>query len=173
MKHWILAAAVLASAHLAWGCDAMEHAGPPKVGGPAPAYAATTLEGAPISLADMRGQTVLLNVWATWCHPCRAEMPDLEKIHQAYAGRGLKLVGVSIDEAGMKGEMAEFVQEFGVTYAIWHDPAQDVSSTFATVGVPTTFLIGKDGRLLWKHVGPVKADDKELNRLIEQSLAGS
>jgi len=173
MRRGTFIAAIAIASLLAGGCEAIGRAGPPEVGDAAPAYAAATLDGKPIALADLRGQTVLLNVWATWCHPCRQEMPDLEKLNEAYAGRGLRLIGVSIDDAGTQAEIADFAREYGVTYAIWHDPGQDVSSTFATVGVPTTFLIGRDGKLLWKHVGPVKADDPELNRLIDRSLAGT
>jgi thiol-disulfide isomerase/thioredoxin len=159
----VIAASALAVA----GC---EGGGVPSVGDAAPAYAAATVDGKPVSLEGLRGRTVLLNVWATWCHPCRAEMPDLERLHQANAARGLHLVGVTVDDAGMTGEIRDFIQEFGVTYDIWHDPSQDVASTFATVGVPTTFLISREGKLLWKHVGPLKSDDPELNRLLDQEL---
>jgi cytochrome c biogenesis protein CcmG, thiol:disulfide interchange protein DsbE len=143
----------------------------PQVGEPAPAYAARTVDGRPVSLAELRGKTVLLNVWATWCHPCRKELPDLERLHRAHAARGLELVGVSVDEAGQEAAVRDFAREHGVTYPIWLDPGERVSSTFATIGVPSTFLIGPDGTLLWKHVGPVKADDPELVRLLQRSLA--
>ncbi|HEX8690943.1 MAG TPA: TlpA disulfide reductase family protein [Longimicrobium sp.] len=164
-------AAALALAVLASGCDAIRGKGPPQVGDPAPAYAARTLDGKPVSLEGLRGQTVLLNVWATWCQPCRQELPDLERLHVANGGRGLRLVGVSIDEAGMEDAIREFAVEYGVTYDVWHDPGNDVASTFGTVGVPSTFLIAPDGTVLWKHVGPVKADDPELTRLLAESLA--
>jgi cytochrome c biogenesis protein CcmG/thiol:disulfide interchange protein DsbE len=163
-------AAALALAVLAAGCDAIRR-GPPQVGDVAPAYAARTLDGRPVSLEALRGQTVLLNVWATWCHPCREELPDLQRLHVANGGRGLRLVGVSIDEAGMADAIREFAVEYGVTSDVWHDPGSDVASIFGTVGVPSTFLIAPDGTLLWKHVGPVKADDPELTRLLERSLA--
>jgi cytochrome c biogenesis protein CcmG/thiol:disulfide interchange protein DsbE len=141
-----------------------------QVGEPAPAYEAKTIAGEPASLAALRGKPVLLNVWATWCHPCREELPDLERLHQANAARGLRIVGVSIDEAGLEREVADFARDYGVTYELWLDPDNRVSSTFAAVGVPITVLIGPDGTLLWRHLGPVKADDPELTRLIEQSL---
>jgi len=143
----------------------------PQVGDAAPEYAARTLEGRPVSLARLRGSVVLLNVWATWCHPCREELPDLQRLHRAHAARGLRVVGVSVDEPGEAAAVRDFAREYGVTYAIWLDPAQDVSSTFATVGVPTTVLVGKDGTLLWRHVGPVRADDPELQRLLADALA--
>ena len=163
----LLAAGVLALG----GCGGEGGPRVPQPGDPAPAYAAKSMDGREVSLAGMRGSAVLLNVWATWCHPCREELPDLERLHQAHAARGLKIVGVSVDQSGQEKAVADFVREHGVTYDIWLDPRETVSSTFATVGVPTTVLIGPDGTLLWRHVGPVKADDPELNRLIQQALA--
>lgn len=147
--------------------------GPVQVGEAAPEYGAVALEGGgAVSLAELRGKPVLLNVWATWCHPCREELPDLQRLHQEKGPKGLRVVGVSIDERGQGDEVRDFLKEFGVTYAIWLDPAEQVSTTFSTLGVPSTFLIGPDGTLLWKHLGPVKASDPELNRLIDQALAG-
>ena len=168
-RTWTMAIALAA---LAAACDGVKPPRVPQAGDPAPVYAAVTIDGKPVSLADFRGQAVLLNVWATWCHPCREELPDLQRLHQANAARGLRIVGVSVDEAGQEAEVREFAREHGVTYDLWLDPSEKVSSTFATVGVPTTVLIGPDGMLLWRHVGPVKADDPELVRLIEQALAG-
>ena len=143
--------------------------GAPAVGRPAPEFAAVALEGArPVSLQALRGRPVLLNVWATWCHPCRQEIPALQKIHRTR--RGLEVVGVSIDEPGQDDEIRAFLRRYGATYPIWLDPDDRVSSTFATVGVPTTFLIGADGTLLWKHVGPVSAEDPGLVRALAAAL---
>jgi len=145
--------------------------GPPGVGKRAPEYAAVALEGrAPVSLRELRGRAVLLNVWATWCHPCRQEIPELQKLHAAMASRGLVVVGVSIDDAGAAGEIPAFLRRYGATYPVWLDAGGSVASTFATVGVPTTFLIGRDGTLLWKHVGPVRADDAALVGLLDRAL---
>lgn len=165
-----LVASIFIAAALA-GCDAVRHAGPPRVGAAAPAYAAKLADGRPASLQALRGTPVLLNVWATWCHPCREELPALEQIHRKYAARGLRLVGTSIDDPGMEKEVVDFARSYGVTYEIWMDPDQNVNAAFAPIGVPNTYLIGRDGTLLWTHVGPVRADDPELNRLIEQAVA--
>jgi len=142
----------------------------PQVGDQAPDYAARTIDGSPVTLASLRGSTVLLNVWATWCHPCREELPDLQRLHTAHAAQGLRVVGVSVDERGETAAVRDFAREYGVTYDIWLDPAQAVSSTFATVGVPTTVLVDRNGTLLWRHVGPVRADDPELQRLLAGAL---
>lgn len=169
-----LRAALLLAALAAAGCaDGPGGGGPPRVGQPAPAYEARTLDGAPATLAALRGRPVLLNVWATWCHPCREEIPDLQRLHEAHADAGLAVVGVSIDVAGQEAAVRAMAEEFGVTYAVWLDPDERVSTTFATIGVPSTFLIGRDGTLLWSHVGPVRADDPTLARLLaEQTSAG-
>ena len=164
-----LPAVVIAILALA-ACD-LPRGGPPAVGKPAPEFESVALEGGkPVSLGGMRGKPVLLNVWATWCHPCREEIPALQKIHQARPG--LAVIGVSVDDPGQEDEIRAFLRGFGARYAIWLDPDQRVSSTFATVGVPTTFLIGADGTILWKHVGPVRADDPALNRALDRELGG-
>jgi thiol-disulfide isomerase/thioredoxin len=130
-----------------------------------------TLAGDSVSLAARRGGVVLLNIWATWCHPCRDEIPVLERLHERLAPRGLDVVGVSVDTRGAEGDIREFVRRFGMTYEIWHDPDERVSSTFLAVGVPATYLIGKDGTLRWKHIGPIRENDPGLTNALEEALA--
>jgi cytochrome c biogenesis protein CcmG/thiol:disulfide interchange protein DsbE len=167
-----LALAALAAAAVASGCgDAA--GGPVVVGRPAPAYEARTLDGAPASLAALRGRPVLLNVWATWCGPCEKEMPDLQRLHERAGPRGLVIVGVSIDQPSEAEAVRQFARERGVTFALWHDPDDRVSSTFRLMGVPTTFLVASDGTLLWRHTGPLKADDPKLAELIDQAVAAA
>jgi cytochrome c biogenesis protein CcmG, thiol:disulfide interchange protein DsbE len=174
MTHRTLPAALVALLLLLSGCGAGDRRfGPVQVGDAAPAYAARTLAGEPATLAGYRGRPVLLNVWATWCHPCREEIPALEVLHREYAPAGLAVVGVSIDQGGQDAQIRDFLAEYGASYPVWLDPAGDVQSTFSTIGVPTTYLIGPTGTVLWKHVGPVRDDDPELRRLIEASLAES
>jgi cytochrome c biogenesis protein CcmG/thiol:disulfide interchange protein DsbE len=144
--------------------------GPVRVGAEAPAYAAETLDGERMAISQLRGRPVLLNVWATWCHPCRQEIPALEQLHRTYAPRGLHVVGVSIDQGDQQQGIREFLQEYGASYPIWLDPDGEIQTAYSTMGVPNTFLIGPDGTVLWKHVGPVTADNAELVRLIEKSL---
>ena len=151
-------------------CGDAPGGGPVRVGAAAPTYAAEVLDGERTSLAQLRGRPVLLNVWATWCHPCREEIPALEQLHQTYGGRGLQVVGVSIDQGGNEQGIREFLQQLGASYTIWLDPEGEVETVFSTVGVPNTFLIDPRGKVVWKHVGPVRADDAELRRLIEASL---
>ncbi len=143
-----------------------------EVGRPAPAYAAASLASSDsASLRELRGRVVLLNVWATWCPPCREEIPALQEIHERYVARGLDVVGVTVDAPGEEEAVREFVDDYGMTYPVWLDPADRVSTTFRLTGVPSTFLIGRDGTLLWKHLGPIVADDPALTKLLEEALA--
>jgi DsbE subfamily thiol:disulfide oxidoreductase len=141
-----------------------------EVGQPAPAYASTTLAGDSASLAALRGQPVLLNVWATWCHPCRTEIPELQALHERYAPRGLRVVGVSIDVGGEDAAVRDFVQEFGMTYDVWRDPDGRVSNLFSTIGVPDTYLIDGEGVIRWMHLGPIRTGDTTLVRAIEEAV---
>ena len=146
---------------------------PPEVGQPAPHYSAVTLTGDSVSLEQLRGRAVLLNVWATWCHPCREEIPVLQALHVRYASRGLELVGVSVDGRGEEDTIREFATDYTMTYRLWLDPDERVQSTFLAIGVPATFLIDRAGVLRWRHVGPVRANDTTLVRELERALAGN
>ncbi len=141
------------------------------VGAPAPSYAAERLDGTPVSLAELRGQVVLLNIWATWCKPCREEIPALEVLHQRHASQGLLVAGVSIDLPGEKPRVESFARALGATYPLWLDPDDRVSNTFLAIGVPATYLIGRDGTLRWKHMGPVTADDPALTAALTAALS--
>jgi len=141
-----------------------------EVGAPAPAYQAATMDGAVASLDSLRGRTVLLNVWATWCHPCREELPVLQQLHETYEARGLTIVGVSIDAVGAGAAIEEFAREYGVTYTLWHDPDNQVSTVFQGIGVPLSVLIGPDGILRWKHLGPVRENDPQLEAALAAAL---
>ncbi len=152
-------------------CGGASERQPVSVGAPAPTYAAQTLEGTPVAVADLRGDVVLLNIWATWCKPCRQEIPALEQLNQRHAAAGLRIIGVSIDSPGEEDRIASYAKELGATYALWHDPDNRVSTTFLAIGVPASYLIGRDGVLRWRHVGPVTADDGPLNAALTAALA--
>lgn len=140
------------------------------IGAPAPSYRATSLNGDSVSLAAQRGKVVLLNVWATWCHPCRAEIPELQALHDRYQARGLELVGVSVDADGSDEAIRSFMQEFRMTYPVWRDPDERVSAQFLVIGVPATFLIDRTGVLQWRKTGPVQPNDTSLASAIERAL---
>lgn len=140
------------------------------VGSQAPDYAAPTLDGDTISLAELRGNAVLLNVWATWCPPCRREMPDLQALHEEFGGAGLRVVGVSIDAAGADEMVREFLEDYGITYTILRDPADRITSLFPAPGVPNTILIDAEGKVAWRRLGEVTADDPSLREAIARAL---
>lgn len=141
------------------------------VGLPVPAYHAVTIAGDSTSLAAQQGKVVLLNVWATWCHPCRDEIPELQSMFDRYRDRGFEIVGVSVDADGNDAAIRQFIREFRMTYPVWHDPDERVSTQFLIFGVPATFLIDRKGILRWKKTGPIQPGDTTLTRAIEQALA--
>ena len=141
-----------------------------EVGLPAPAYATVSLDGDSVSLAQQKGKVVLLNIWATWCHPCRDEIPELRAIHGRYRDRGLELVGVSVDTDGTDEVIRTFMKDFQMTFPIWRDPDERISTQFLAVGVPATFLIDKEGILRWRKTGPIAPNDTSLTAAIERAL---
>lgn len=167
-------ALLLAALTLATACDQGLGKRPRQVvqvGQPAPDYATTRMDGTPVSLAGHRGDVVLLNIWATWCKPCREEIPALEQLHQEFAAQGLVVAGVSIDVISDTARIAGFARDLGATYPLWHDPDDRVSGTFLSIGVPTTYLVDRDGVLRWRHLGIVRADDRRLREALDAALA--
>jgi peroxiredoxin len=140
------------------------------IGAPAPEYRTVSIDGDSVSLAQQHGKVVLLNIWATWCHPCRDELPVLQRLHERNALRGLELIGVSVDARGEEQKVRDFAASFGLTYPLWLDPEERVSRLFLAIGVPATYLIGRDGTLLWRHVGPIREGDRSLARALETAL---
>ena len=141
-----------------------------EVGHPVPAYAAVNLSGDTVSLGRLRGRPVLLNIWATWCAPCRIEIPYLEQLHAEHGGAGLEVIGVSIDSRGEEEKIGEFAREMGMTYPIWFDPDQRVTSVMLSFGVPASYLIGRDGVLLWRHLGVLRDTDREFAAALAEAL---
>jgi thiol-disulfide isomerase/thioredoxin len=140
------------------------------IGLPAPAYAARSMAGDSVSLAQLRGRPVLLNVWATWCIPCLTEVPVVERLYQRYSPQGLTVVGVDVDNAGNVRTVQQYMTLHDMTYPVWLDPEKQVLRDFIAIGVPATFLIGRDGTLLYKHMGPLQDDDWGMHRTIQNSV---
>jgi len=139
------------------------------VGAMMPEYDAMNLDGSKFELAGHRDKVVLLNVWATWCGPCRFEIPELQKIHDAYSAKGFEVVGISVDESGVDS-VKQFVAEQKMQYPIALDPQGKIATILQTSVLPTTVLVGRDGKILWKHYGPISKEDKELTDTIAKSL---
>ncbi len=142
------------------------------VGSPAPMFAGATMEG-PLkakSLADYKGQVVLLNVWATWCGPCRTEMPSIEALHKALGPKGLHVVAVSIDDPGKDDDIRKFAKDFGLTFEILHDSTQAIQQAYQTTGVPETFIIAADGTIRKKVIAASDWNSQPNRALITQLL---
>lgn len=152
------------------GACVPEGSAPPRAGDALPALSATTLEGQSVSLADYRGEAVLLNLWATWCPPCRAEMPYFQELSREYGPRGLNVVGVSVDNAGARDLLEAFLVEAGVDYDILLDPAMVSMDQLGVLGLPATFLVDTDGVVRHVRAGPVQEGDTTFTRAIEAIL---
>jgi cytochrome c biogenesis protein CcmG, thiol:disulfide interchange protein DsbE len=143
---------------------------PVAVGDVAPSFAVATLIGDTAHVGGASKQPVtLVNVWATWCGPCKAEFPELETLHTAYASRGLRLLAISIDTEP-DSVVAASARALGATFSIGRDPDDQVRGQFATVGIPESWLISSEGKLLWRHAGAISAGDRELRSAIEMAL---
>ena len=135
-----------------------------------PDLSAVALNGDTISLRSFRGDVVLLNLWATWCAPCREETPYLQSKYEEYRERGFAIVGVSMDNPGAGDAIESFVAEYDVTYTILHDPRQRAMTSFRAIGLPATFLINRDGTLRWFLYGPITEGNEEFTTAIEDAL---
>lgn len=162
--------ALLLAIALHAGCAPPE-ARPPQVGEPIRDYAAATLVGDTISLSSLRGKVVLLNLWATWCGPCRTETPYLQSVFEEHAEEGFEIVGISMDTRDAADDIAMFVDEYGVTYTILHDPRMLGMELYQVLGLPATFLIDRDGVLRWMRYGPIPEGDPAFLRALEDVLS--
>ena len=146
---------------------------PVSVGSKAPPFRAQTVDSVPSThtLADYKGQVVLLNIWGTFCIPCRDEMPAIEKLHEALAPQGLKVVAVSMDDPGAADKIRAFVKEFGLTFQILYDPSGRITNDYQTTGVPETFVIARDGVIRKKMIGASDWNSATNRALISQLLA--
>jgi peroxiredoxin len=132
----------------------------PKVGAAALDFGLLSLRGDTVKLSDYRGKAVFLNIWATWCPPCREEMPAMESLHQRLKGREFKMLAVSIDREGEK-VIRPFVAKYGLTFPVLLDPDSKTYRLYGLTGIPETFLIDKNGVILYKIIGPENWMGKE------------
>lgn len=142
-----------------------------EVGDPVPAYSAPDLSGREVAFADYLGDVVLINVWATWCGPCRVEMPSIQASYERYRDRGFTVLAVSIDAGRGYGEkVADFVDEYGLQFPILLDPDGRITRLLRTVGVPETFVLDREGRIVKRLIGASDWDSEANRALIEELL---
>jgi len=146
---------------------------PVELGSKAPDFKAFTLDSIPRErrLADYRGKVLMINVWATWCLPCRVEMPSIEALNKTYASKGLKIVAVSIDDAGTDATIRAFVKQYGLTFEVLHDPQAGISDSYDITGYPETFIVGKDGVIRKKLMSATDWNSPEARALVDRLLA--
>ena len=141
-----------------------------EVGTPMPEYAAVYLDGSKFDLATKRDKIVLLNVWATWCGPCRFEIPELQQLHEKYAPRGLEVVGVSVDESGVDSVRSFVAEQKKLTYPIVLDAEGKIANILQTTVLPTSIVVDRKGQIVWKRYGAIMEGDEELKKAIEAAL---
>lgn len=161
---------VLVSCALLTACAAGDGPQGPRVGEPAPPYEAVTLDGESRSLASFQGEVVLLNLWATWCAPCRHETPFLQSLYEERRGEGFEIVGVSMDTGDQTRSIREFVEEYGVTYTILHDARMEGMDRYQVLGLPATFLVDREGVIRWMRYGPVSETDADFLNALDEVL---
>ena len=128
-------------------------------------------QGRDLTLGDFRGRVVVLNVWATWCVPCRKEMPTLDRLQARLGGKNFLVVALSLDRKGVEA-VRGFYQEVGVeNLAIYVDPSGQGSHALAIPGVPTTLLINREGSEVARKLGETQWDSPEMISLVERTIA--
>lgn len=143
-------------------------------GDPAPAFAAISLKGGlPVSLHDYRGRTLLVNLWATWCEPCKTETPYLQSLYEEHRNRGLHVLGVSVDRTADLHAVADFVRDMGVAYDIALDPMATSREAFRARGLPTSVLIDREGFVYFSWIGAIPEDDPTFLAGLEDALGGA
>jgi peroxiredoxin len=152
-------------------------------GAVAPQFTATTMDGRSVTLADYAGKVLLVNIWATWCEPCRTEMPSMQRLYDALResgeADGFEILAVSIDaplgqrDVGgrLGGDLKKFAHQFGLKFPILHDPSGSIQRIYQTTGVPESFVIGKDGLIYKKVAGGTEWDAPDNQELVRRLLA--
>jgi cytochrome c biogenesis protein CcmG, thiol:disulfide interchange protein DsbE len=145
---------------------------PVELGTKAPDFTAFTVDSVPREkrLSDYRGQVVMINVWATWCLPCRVEMPSIEALQKAYGPKGLKIVAVSIDDPGTDAGIRAFAKQYGLTFEILHDPKGAITDLYDITGYPETFIIGRDGVIRKKLMSATDWNSPDARALVDRLL---
>lgn len=122
-------------------------------GKPAPDFELYTLDGQKVRLSDYKGRRVIVNFWATWCPPCREEMPDMQKFYERYKDAGIEILAVNLLESGSKEETGAFIKEFDIQFPVLLDEKGQVSSVYKATAIPTSYLIDSNGIVQHKIIG--------------------
>jgi thiol-disulfide isomerase/thioredoxin len=159
----VLFAALLAVAVLA-GCST-----PAKPASDVPQFSFSSLEGKTVAMKDLGNKVVIVDFWATWCGPCREEIPHLNELYSELKGKGLEIVGISMDTDGTDG-VKDFAREFRIQYPIVMGDEKVAESFGGIIGLPTTFIIDRNGRIAKKYIGLPPAAD--MTKIVKDLVAG-
>jgi peroxiredoxin len=143
---------------------------PPSTGYAAPDFTLPDLQGRQVRLSDFRGKVVFLNLWATWCPPCRMEMPSMEALYRGLAGKDFVMLAVAEDEGGAPA-VGSFVRELGLTFTVLLDPEATLSPRYGATGYPETFIIDRNGEVVNHTIGPAEWDSEEMIAYFQHLLA--
>ena len=136
------------------------------VSGPAPNFTLKTMEGKNLKLSELRGNVVLLNFWASWCGPCREEMPLLNAIHNKYEPLGFTILGVNVEEQSDAAK--DFIAQRPVDFPILLDSSNKVSKLYDVIAMPTTVVIDRDGNMRFLHQGYQSGDEAEYRNMVKK-----
>lgn len=124
---------------------------------PAPDFSLQDLKGSRISLSDYRGKVLFLNFWATWCPPCRAEIPGFVEVYKEYKNKGMEIIGLSVDEMS-EGDLLAFVEKYEMNYPVAFATEKIVGDYEPGQYIPTTIIIDKQGKIRHKHIGLMRKE---------------
>jgi peroxiredoxin len=174
MKRWLFPIAFLslALAGVAWLQQWQSRS---RTGFAAPDFALPDLHGRTRRLSEFRGKVVFLNVWTTWCPPCRMEMPSMEALYRQFRDQDFVVLAVNADENGAEAARP-FVAEFGLTFPVLLDPEGRVSTRYGVTGYPETFIIDRDGHVVKHTIGPAEWQSAQMvdyfRELLERPASG-
>lgn len=139
-----------------------------ELSGPATDFTLKSTEGKNVRLSDLRGRVVMLNFWASWCGPCRQEMPLLDRLSQRYEPAGFTLLGINVEADSKAAD--QLLKEIPVSFPVLYDPTSKVSETYKVDAMPSTVLVDCDGNLSYLHRGYKPGDEREYKKRIKSLL---
>lgn len=149
-------------------CASITPAVAASISGPAPDFTLKSLDGKNLKLSEMRGKVVLINFWASWCGPCRQEMPLLNSLHNKYEPLGFTVIGVNVEERTENAR--DFIKNTPVDFPILLDNENRVSKLYKVVAMPTTVVVDRDGNMRFLHHGYIPGDEFEYRKMVKKLI---